>query len=305
MAQLDDLKAFTEIAKQGSFTKAAEAMNCSRSHLSKQLNQLESVLGVRLIIRTTRAQRLTEQGERLFNQCQIAFNSLESAVEKTIELSEQLQGNININCVGGFLGEEVIASLVAEFLQQYPEISINLDFSSERVDLLTQQFDLVFRMGALQDSGLVARQLINIENGLFASPEYLEKYGLPKSPKDLSKHRCITGSVNHWSFQHQSSSAKIKGTQEVNVSGNIRCKNGRVMKKLALSHNGIARLPYYYCQQELASKQLISVFEEWKLADTPLYLVYQKDSFQPQRLSVFIQYVMEHFQQHPLFNASR
>lgn len=310
MAQLDDLKAFTEIAQQGSFTKAAESMNCSRSHLSKQLNQLESSLGVRLITRTTRAQRLTEQGDKLYNQCQIAFNSLTNAVEKTMEQAEQLQGNININCVGGYLGEEIIGNLVGEFLQQYPDISITLDFSSDRVDLLTQEFDIVFRMGALQDSGLIARQLININNGLFASPNYLKEYGTPKDPKDLCNHRCITGSVNQWSFQSQTSKAKSskRKSQDVNVSGNIRCKNGRVMKNLALSHNGIARLPYYYCQKELNSKLLVSVFEtsaseQWKLADTPLYLVYQKDNLQPQRLNVFIQYAIKYFQQHTLFNS--
>ena len=299
MAQLDDLKAFTEIAKYGSFTKAAESMQCSRSHLSKQLNQLESELGVSLIIRTTRAQRLTEQGQLLFSQCQHAFNTLDSALEKTIEKAQQLHGNININCAGGYLGEDIIATMIGKFLQQHPEITINLDFSSERVDLLTGQFDIVFRMGTLQDSGLIARKLMTIHNSVFASPNYLQSYGAPSVPKDLAKHHCITGSVSHWSFQHVDDSKKI---QEVNVSGSIRCKNGRVMKNLALSHNGIARLPYYYCKEELKNKQLLPVFSDWKLADTPLYLIYQKDQYQPLRLTAFIQFVIDYFQKDDMLN---
>lgn len=299
MAKLDDLKAFSEIAKYGSFTKAAEAMQCSRSHLSKQLNQLESELGVSLIIRTTRAQRLTEQGQLLFSQCQQAFNTLDNALEKTIEKAQQLHGNININCVGGYLGEDIIATLIGQFLQQHPEITINLDFSSERVDLLAGQFDLVFRMGTLQDSGLIARKLMTIHNGVFASPDYLQAHGTPSHPKDLAKHHCITGSVSHWSFQQINDNKKI---QDVNVSGSIRCRNGRVMKNLALAHNGIARLPYYYCREELNNNQLISVFNDWKLADTPLYLIYQKDPYQPLRLTVFIQFVIDYFQQEHMLN---
>lgn len=292
MAQLDDLKAFTIIAKQGSFTKAAEVLGCSRSHLSKQLNQLEAQLGVSLITRTTRAQRLTEQGQLLFNQCQLAFNTLDAAVLITMEQAHQLKGNININCVGGYLGEDVIAKLIAKFIQQYPDISVNLDFSSERVDLLSGQFDLVFRMGKLPDSGLIARKLMTITNGLFASPEYLQKYGTPRTPDELTQHQCITGSINHWKFQH---AHKVEVSREVVVSGGIRCKNGRVIKNMALANNGITRLPFYYCQNELKTQQLVSVFEDWKLADTPLYLIYHKDNFQAQRLKVFVDFILEAF----------
>lgn len=292
MAQLDDLNAFAIIAKQGSFTKAAEVLNCSRSHLSKQLNQLEAQLGVSLITRTTRAQRLTEQGQLLFNQCQLAFNTLDTAVQMTMEQAHQLQGNININCVGGYLGEDVIAKLIAEFIQQYPDIRVNLDFSSERVDLLSGQFDMVFRMGKLPDSGLIARKLMTITNGLFASPSYLKHYGKPSAPNELTQHQCITGSINHWLFQH---AYKSDVSQEVMVSGGIRCKNGRVIKNMALANNGIARLPYYYCQDEIKNQQLVSVFENWKLADTPLYLIYHKDNFQAQRLKVFVDFIVSAF----------
>jgi len=292
MSQLDDLKAFTIIAQQGSFTKAAEVMACSRSHLSKQLNQLEAQLGVSLITRTTRAQRLTQHGELLFQQCQQAFNTLEQAMDMTIEQSHQLQGQININCVGGYLGEDIIAKLIGDFIQQYPSIQVNLDFSSDRVDLLSGQFDMVFRMGKLHDSGLVARKLMSITNGIFASPRYFEQFGQPTTPEELINHQCIIGSVDHWQFLP---AAGNKKPREVIVSGGVRCKNGRVMKNLALKNNGIARLPHYYCQDELKNKQLLPVFNDWKLADTPLYLIYHKDNYQPQRLKVFVDFIIELF----------
>jgi DNA-binding transcriptional LysR family regulator len=292
MSQLDDLKAFTTIAQQGSFTKAAEVMTCSRSHLSKQLNQLEAQLGVSLITRTTRAQRLTQHGELLFQQCLQAFNSLEQAMDTTIEQSHRLQGQININCVGGYLGEDIIAKFIGDFIQQYPDIRVNLDFSSDRVDLLSGQFDMVFRMGILQDSGLVARKLMSITNGVFATPEYLKNFGQPNTPDELINHQCIIGSVDHWKFL---SSTGNKKPREVIVTGGVHCKNGRVMKNLALKNNGIARLPYYYCQVELQNQQLQPVFNDWRLADTPLYLIYHKDNYQPQRLKVFVDFMIKSF----------
>ena len=292
MSQLDDLKAFTIIAQQGSFTKAAEVMACSRSHLSKQLNQLEAQLGVSLITRTTRAQRLTQHGQLLFQQCQQAFNTLEQAMDMTIEQSHQLQGQININCVGGYLGEDTIAKLIGDFIQRYPDIQVNLDFSSDRVDLLSGQFDMEFRMGKLPDSGLVARKLMSITNGIFASPDYFKRLGQPTNPEELSKHQCIIGSVNHWQFVHSTDSKK---SREVIVGGGIRCKNGRVMKNLALKNMGIARLPHYYCQHELQNQQLLPVFNDWKLAEPPLYLIYHKDNYQPQRLKVFVDFIIESF----------
>ncbi|GIU35094.1 LysR family transcriptional regulator [Shewanella colwelliana] len=292
---LADIKAFTVIAEAGSFTAAAELLGCSRSYLSRQLTHLEAELGVSLITRTTRAQRLTEQGEQLFSHCKTALDNIASAVAMTMDNAQNLHGHININCVGGFLGEEVVANVVSEFINLHPEVTVNLDFSSERVDLVLGKFDMVFRMGALADSGLVARKLMMIKNGVFASPKYLSMAGIPQHPKDLLRHQCISGSVSHWEFLHQSD---VTQKVEVDIVGNVRCKNGRVMKNIALSGNGIARLPYLYCQTELDYQQLTPVFDDWFMADSPFYLIYHKDNYQPERLKAFTKFVTEYFNHH-------
>jgi len=292
---LADIRAFTVIAKQGSFTLAAEVLGCSRSHLSKQLSQLEHFLGVSLITRTTRAQRLTEQGQQFYQQCQAALETIDSAVASTVDNARHLQGQININCVGGVIGEGIVTALVNDFIALYPDISVNLDFSSQRVDLVVDEFDLVFRMGELEDSGIVARKLMSIENMTMASPSYLERRGYPDHPKALKDHLCITGSIDHWMFEQESNS---ENRVEVAIKGGFKCKNGRAMKASALAGNGIVRLPKLYCPQELGSGELVSVFEEWRVADTPFYLLYHKDRFQPARLKAFVSFATEHFMEY-------
>lgn len=289
---LADIKAFTVIAELGSFTKAAEVLDCSRSHLSKQLTHLESSLGVTLITRTTRAQRMTVQGEAFFNRCSSAFEDIEQAVEIAVDNAQRLQGSIKINCVGGYLGEEVITRLVNDFIVKYPGIFVELDFSSQRVDLLVDQFDLVFRMGELEDSGLVARKLMDITNLTLASPAYLAARGFPDNPKSLKNHQCITGSVSHWSFSHVDSAER---KLDVHINGAFRCRNGRAMKRSALVGNGIVRLPQMYCAKEISQRELISVFDDWQVADTPFYLLYHKDKYQPALLREFVRFTAEHF----------
>ncbi|WP_076538893.1 LysR family transcriptional regulator [Shewanella sp. UCD-KL21] len=291
---LIDIRAFVVIAEQGNFTQAAQVLGCSRSHLSKQLLNLEKFLGVSLIIRTTRTQRLTEQGQQLLLQCQQALAQIDQVVAMTLDSAETLQGNIHINCVGGVIGEDILVALVNDFIKQYPEITIDLDFSSQRVDLIEGHFDIVFRMGELADSSLVARKLMDIENRTLVAPEYLAKYGQPQHPSELNNHLCITGSISHWRFGHRQGAQAV----EVAIKGGFKCKNGRAMKASALAGNGIVRLPYLYCSNEIAAGQLVNVFNDWHIPDTPFYMLYHKDKFQPERLKKFIQFTMENFKRY-------
>lgn len=212
---LPDIQAFVVIAKAGSFTKAAELLGCSRSYLSRQLNQLEAQLGVSLIIRTTRAQRLTPQGQVFYETCQQSLTKIASAVSGVVESANALSGTLNINCVGGYIGETLIMGLINAFLQDYPNIDINLDFDSRRVDLISGEFDFVFRMGSLEDSSLIARKLMDINIVTLATSGYLQRKGRPEHPRDLKHHNCITGSVKTWRFVSSSmANANHKRQQE-------------------------------------------------------------------------------------------
>jgi len=288
---LNDINAFVIISQQGSFTKAAQVLGCSRSQLSRQLNKLEKDLGVSLIARSTRQQQLTESGLLFFEQCLSALQNIEQAMLTTVEGNKRLQGNININSVGGIIGEEIISVLINEFLQLYPDIEINLDFSSPRVNLIEQQFDLVFRMGELPDSGLIARKLLQLPIETLASPDYLKQYGQPQHPKQLSDHHCISGSVKQWAFIHQQQETKL----DISINGRFKCANGRAMLNSAKAHNGIVRLPRLYCAEEIENGLLVPVFKDWQCKESALYLLYQQDKYQPLRLRTFIDFAVKYF----------
>ncbi|MCH1931177.1 LysR family transcriptional regulator [Shewanella sp. A25] len=290
---LADIRSFVLIAQLGNFTKAADELGVSRSHVSRQISQLELKMGVRLLHRTTRTLKLTEAGKSLYSRCETALNSIEQAVLSIVDDVDEVRGDIRINCVGGYLGEELVADLVSQFLSHYPQVSIDLDLSSHRVDLIEDEFDLAFRMGKLEDSGFVARKLIDVEMGTFASPQYLAENGVPTHPKELEKHSCLTGSVTRWAFKHKTTQQSV----DCHVKGRLHCKNGRVMIQAAMAGNGIIRIPKFYCIQQLESNSLQEVFSDWAIPSVDFSLMYHKDRYQPTRIKTFIEFTHQYFMQ--------
>ncbi|MFT5881108.1 MAG: DNA-binding transcriptional LysR family regulator [Moritella sp.] len=311
-SSLADIRAFVTIAEQGSFTKAAEVLQASRAHLSRQLAQLESQLGVQLIIRTTRAQRLTPVGEQFFQQCLASLQTIDQAVIAAKDDTAHLQGDIRINCVGGVIGEDILAKILSDFNLQYPDINVELDFSSQRVDLIAGAFDLVVRMGELEDSGLVGRRLTDIKVKVLASPAYLAQHPTINHPKNLESHNCLTGSVKRWRFYQQAIQHNNAPVHELDIhaTGNFSCKSGRALINAAINGNGIVRLPEVYCETEIRNKTLVSVFEydalgiphnqnegeHWHSPAVPLFLLYHRNRYQPARLKVLIDFICQKFQ---------
>lgn len=289
---LADIRSFVLIAQLGNFTKAAHALSVSRSHVSRQISALETQMGVTLLTRTTRTLKLTQAGERFFKQCESALKEIDQALVAAVDDTEGVRGLVRVNCVGGLIGEDIIAVYVSEFMATYPDIQVHLDFTSHRVDLIDDDFDVAFRMGGLQDAGFVARKLLNIEIVTLASPQYLAKIAAPIHPKDLIEHRCLTGSVNRWSFQSkESNSDEI----DVTVEGHLVCKNGRALIQGALLGNGIIRVPTMYCQEMIDAGKLVPVLTEWRIPRIPLSAIYHKDKYQPKRLRTFIEFIKNKF----------
>ncbi|RTZ14571.1 LysR family transcriptional regulator [Vibrio aquaticus] len=289
---LADIRSFVLIAQLGNFTKAAEALNVSRSHVSRQISALESRMGVSLLTRTTRSLKLTYAGERFYKQCEGALTQVEQALLAAVDDTEKVQGHIRVNSVGGPLGEDVIASNIAEFMGQYEDISVELDFSSPRIDLIEDQFDVAFRMGKLEDANFVGKHLCDIEMVTLASPSYLSKYGEPQHPKQLSEHRILRGSVTSWHFHSKQDNSRY----ELSVKAHLVCKNGRALVTGALHGNGIIRVPMMYCQEQLDEGLLVPVMEEWQVEPVPFYAIYHREKYQPKRLQTFIEFMQSRFE---------
>ncbi|MFA0440943.1 LysR family transcriptional regulator [Vibrio sp. 10N.286.49.C2] len=288
-----DVRAFVLVANLGNFTKAAEALNVSRSHVSRQIQALEKEMGVSLMIRTTRTMKLTQAGKALLTSCDTALNTIDQAVHAAVDDNDTVKGKISINCVGGYIGEELVANFLAKFSQRHPDVSIDLDFSSHRVDLLEDEFDLAIRMGVLPDANYIARHLIDIEMLTLASPIYLQSAAPIEHPKDLKVHNCLTGSVTKWQFIHATSNETVETT----INGDLTCKNGRVLVNSAKAGLGIIRVPAMYCEPELAAKTLVPVFGLWGIKPVPLSLIYHRDRYQPKRIKECVSFLKAAFEQ--------
>ncbi len=284
---LTDVRSFVLVAEQESFTRAADILDVSRSHVSRQITRLEKDLGVTLLTRTTRTLKLTPEGKGLYQRCQGALGNIDQALKISIEDTQELRGQLSVNCVGGYLGEEILVPLVNRFMNDHPGVSINLDFSSHRVDLIADEFDVAFRMGELQDAGFIARKLFDIQMATLASPKYLESHPEITHPKQLAQHRCLIGSVNRWSFIEDATGERF----ETVVNGNLQCKNGRALINGALHGNGIIRVPTLYCEEALEQGKLVTVFDDWHIPSVPFSMIYHRDKYRTARLSAFIEFV--------------
>ena len=251
--EINDIKAFVAIAELGSFTKAAKYLGITRGHISKQVKKLEEDMGVRLIIRTTRSMTLTAEGDAFFRESKASFTRLSQAISSTIDDAEDVSGNININSVGGIIGEDVLAPILAKFAVINPKVHISLDFTSTRADLIGDKYDLILRMGKLDDSNFMAKKVADFEICTLASPDYLRQHKPINDPKDLKAHNCLTGSVKKWNLVNK----KTKTKSQITVSGNFTCPSGKSLLNAAKAGLGIVRLPKIYCLSELKSKKLV------------------------------------------------
>lgn len=289
---LADIRSFVLIAQLGNFTKAAEELSVSRSHVSRQISALEKQIGVTLLTRTTRTLSLTLAGQRFYHQCEKALNDIDQALIAAVDDTKEVRGLIRVNCVGGYIGEAIISHYIAEFMSLHPQIQIHLDFSSNRVDLIQDEFDISFRMGEIDDAGFVAKKLMDIEMVTLASPKYIEKYGSPSHPKELAQHNCLTGSVKRWSFQSVENS---QDHYDANIEGKFVCKNGHALVTGALSGNGIIRVPLMYCTEKVASGELVKILPQWQIPAVLFSAIYHKDRYQPKRLRTFIDFIKQQF----------
>lgn len=284
------IRSFVLVAEHGSFTAAADVSGLSKASLSQQVSALEQSLGVQLLHRTTRSLRLTDAGDGYYQMCKQGLAQFDSAKEWVSQANQKLQGTIRMNAVGGLLGEQLITPLLIAFQQQHPQIDVDLDFSSHHVDLMSDRYDVVMRMGSMADSSLVARRLHSITTRYVASPDFIARHGTPSHPTDLLKFPMICGSVTEWQFVNQEERLSIDFTQGFKIA------NGRVMLQAAKAGLGVARLPDIYVQAGIAQGVLVEVLPQWSHS-TPLSLVCPPARYQLQRVKTLMDWLIEGFEQ--------
>lgn len=295
MARYEEIVSFINAVELSSLSETARELNLSPSTISKQINNLEQHLGVRLLNRTTRSIAPTEAGELFYEQCRRAIADLEKAEANIRELQDEPQGVLRITAPEDFARLH-LNQLFIEFARTYPKLNLELLFTDRTVDLLSEKVDVAIRIGNLADSSLVARRLGTCRRVVCASPEYLEARGIPQKPEDLRSHECVRyeflEQTRGWRFE-------IDGKQRtIQPKGRFQADNGWIIKDLAVAGLAIGFLPTFLIGEELKSGRLVTILDDYLRADTEISAVYQSRANLSNKIRVFIDFLAERFHQH-------
>lgn len=289
MTRWDGIVEFVQVVESGSFSRAAEALAISNSQISKRVARLEDRLGVRLLNRTTRRFTLTDEGEHYFQQCKHIINHFDAAEQKVSLGQNEPRGKLRVNIAGSFQ-ERFIVPLLCDFQKRHPRLEVEVDFSDQRVDLISGSYDLAICPGELPDSSMVARKLADNFLYLVAHPGYLQRHGTPQTINDLKQHNCLAGSDNLWYFSDGNETLQIK------AQGNWHSDNGNALLSAAQSGMGLALLPFFAVLEDIKQGVLVQVLEDWNQHPQPVWIMYPEKRYVAARVRLFIDYLFEHIQ---------
>ena len=283
---------FVAVVENGGFSAAARTLGISKSAVSKRINQLEAQLGVRLLHRTTRKLSLTEAGERYFEHAAQALTAAGQAEDAVTELQGEPQGQLRINAPMSF-GRLHVAPLIPKFLKRYPKLQIDLVMDDQKVDLVSGGFDVAIRAGNLPASTLIARKLAPVRQVLCASPDYIDRYGQPGTPAELSGHNCVlysySSDADKWTLIGES------GPETVTVSGSYQVNNSEALLEALRERVGIGRLPTFVAGPDLKTGRLVKLFESYRLPDFTIYAVFPERQYLPAKVRAFLDFAIEYF----------
>ncbi|HEY8887300.1 MAG TPA: LysR family transcriptional regulator [Gallionella sp.] len=283
----DDYILFVAIVEQESMVRAAEHLGMPKATVSRRLTNLESALGQRLLLRTTRRLTLTDFGQEFLEHCRRVAEEVAATRDFVHSQEERPRGRLRVSMPGEYARQN-FARAFATFIETYPEIQLDLDLTSRRVDLIGERFDLAIRMGTLDnDSALAARKIDEQSFGLYASPIYLALHPAPKHPDDLEHHEAVRlmsarGTPVVWKL------LRGKSVWEGTPHGRLTLNSMDVIQQLLLDGAGIGALPDRFVAEDVRLKRLVRVLPEWCLPAVPAWAVTPMRRYLPAKTRAFL-----------------
>ena len=283
----DDYILFVAIVEQESMVRAAEHLGMPKATVSRRLTNLEAALGQRLLLRTTRRLTLTDFGQEFLEHCRRVAEEVAATRDFVHSQEERPRGRLRVSMPGEYARQN-FARAFATFIETYPEIQLDLDLTSRRVDLIGERFDLAIRMGTLDnDSALAARKIDEQSFGLYASPIYLALHPAPKHPEDLEHHAAVRlmsarGTPVAWKL------LRGKSVWEGTPHGRLTLNSMDVIQQLLLDGAGIGALPDRFVAEDVRLKRLVRVLPEWCLPAVPAWAVTPMRRYLPAKTRAFL-----------------
>jgi len=291
----DDILAFLEVVKAGSFTAAGARLAVAKSVISDRVRNLENALGVELLRRTTRKVTPTERGQDFFDQMAPLVQAMADAVDAASDAEGPLTGRLRMTAPISF-GMEYLTPVITAFARQHTALEIALDFDDRAVDIVGQGYDLALRIGRLGDSALMARKLCDSDRVVCCSPDYARAHGRPKDIDDLVNHATIDYANAHasrlWSFVPD----KPNGTpRTIETRSRIVVNNGEAMRDMAIAGLGIIVLPRFIVAKALQSGELIDALPDITPMPDAIYAIYAPVRHMPRKLRAMLDHLAASF----------
>jgi len=286
----DDYILFFAIVEQKSMVRAAEHLGIPKATVSRRLTNLEAALGQRLLLRTTRRLTVTDFGLEFLEHCRRVADEVAATRDFVLSQEERPHGRLRVSMPGEYARQN-FSRAFATFIEAYPEIQLDLDLTSRRVDLIGEHFDLAIRMGTLDnDSALVARKIDEQSIGLYASPIYLALHPSPKHPDDLEHHAAVRlmsarGIAVSWTL------LRGKAVWEGTPHGRLTLNSMDVILQLLLDGAGIGALPDRFAAEGVRLKRLVRILPEWCLPSVPAWAVTPTRRYLPAKTRVFLEHL--------------
>ncbi|MGN7830210.1 LysR substrate-binding domain-containing protein [Pseudoxanthomonas sp. 22568] len=299
MDRLDAMQAFVRVVETGSFTKAAETLQSSKTRVTQLVQQLETHLRVKLLNRTTRKVNVTADGAAYYERVVRLLGDLDDAETSLSAASASPRGRLRVD-VPAPLASLVLVPALPDFHARYPDIQLDLGASDRKVDLIDENVDCVVRGGELADPSLRARHFADLPLGVYAAPAYLARNGTPAHPQALEdgRHRI----VGYRSSRIRSAlmSPLRRDGEEVRVQGRhvLSVDDGNAYLAAGVAGLGVIWLPQYMANGPTARGELVRLFEDWQLDAMPLYLAFPPSRHVSRKLRIFIDWVVELMARH-------
>lgn len=288
VSHFDDLFWLVEVVDAGTLSAAAEKHHVTSAAVSKRLRLLEERLGVKLLIRNTRHLRTTEAGALYYQRGKVLLDEFKDLEDSIASTSEHLHGSIRINAPLSFGLRELAAPLSA-FMQQYPQLNISLHLDDRFIDILNSDYDLVIRIGTLDDSSVVAQRIASTDILCCASPDYLARHGTPQTLQDLQQHNCLVyqnyAPLAEWVFIQQGERFPVT------VKGNLASNNGDMLCQAAILHQGIVLEPEFIVRDALRAGQLVRVLPDYSPEPVNVYAMYPTRHFLPMKIKRLVEFL--------------
>lgn len=289
---------FYYVAELKSFSQAARQLNVSKSFISKRISFLENALNIKLLLRSTRDVTLTEAGHAFFRQCEKIVLEARNSYQLIDAFHQNPVGTLKIS-VPVALGLHLLPSVLADFMEKYPDIKLNIDCENRLVDVIKDGYDLVLRSAKLESSSLIAQKLFSLKNIICASPAYLKKNKKITQPSDLSEH--------HFAIYHpeiRNDELKLNKDNRVyimNIHSSLITNQLDLVRQMVMTDTCLGVLPAFMIKNEIEQKRLVPCLNGYELPSSPIYIIYPNKELLLPKVKVFIK-MLKSLKQQPSIN---